>query len=258
MKTVTVSEFHSNSLLAVSWSWSRQALGFRFVEPWDVLWSQIRVRDATSGTCCAAEIDEGHQDQDQGEKNDVGMGEVAGWCSQISNKLKNTWKKHEQTNKQINRCILNRYMNKQAHKWINIYTCTCIYIYVYTIYVYIVYFSFSEYLRELMILNWLACPKICWKPKKLRLQWPWPHWGSTPVNFLIPTRSQLTRPCMEIYSCERNFCTRSCKERGGTLMRYVSETGSNMGMKHSWVGVYIYISLSIHIHTSVYIYIYGN
>ena len=91
VKTVTVSEFHSDSLLvAVSRSWSRQALGFRFVEPWDVLWSQIRVRDATSGTCCAAEIDEGHQDQDQGEKNDVGMGEVAGWCSQISNKLKNT------------------------------------------------------------------------------------------------------------------------------------------------------------------------
>lgn len=95
VKTVTVSEFHSDSLLvAVSRSWSRQALGFRFVEPWDVLWSQIRVRDATSGTCCAAEIDEGHHDQDQGQKNDVGMGEeVAGWCSQISNKLKK--KPHE-------------------------------------------------------------------------------------------------------------------------------------------------------------------
>ena len=139
-------------------------------------------------------------------------------------------------------------MNKHIHVCIYIYTytCTCICI--------LFIFLFSEYLRELMILNWLACPKICWKPKKLRLQWPWPHWGSTPVNFLVPTRSQLTRPCMEIYSRERNFCTRSCKERGGTLMRYVSETGSNMRMKHSWIGVYIYISLYTYTHLYTYIY----
>ena len=140
-------------------------------------------------------------------------------------------------------------MNKHIHVYMYIY------IYVYTIYVYIVYFSFSEYLRELMILNWLACPKICWKPKKLRLQWQWPHWGSTPVNFFdtnqVPTDQALygnlqlrAELLHEVLQGERRD---SDEVRVWNWIKHGDETLMSRG-------IYIYLSLYTYTHLYTYIY----